>query len=709
MKIKYIYFSLICMNGLVMQAQVDSLSQKIEETNLEELVITSQIEPQSLKKSINNVRLITKEDIQNLGAVNLGDVLNQYINITVTPDSSTGSSKVSMFGLDSRYFKILIDNVPLVSENGFGNSTDLSQINLNDVERIEIIEGAMGVTHGANAVSGILNIITKKSADHKWEIQLTSQEETIGKEFSFFDKGRHIQALKVNHNINENWFASLTFNRNDSRGFLGGQEGKYHEFNDTKRGYTFLPKEQLQGSALVNYSRENLRVFYRFEFLDEDLDYYNPTVQSGYNENLGAYKYGLDKRYFVNRLYHHLNATGKLFNQVNFNVSLSYQQQKREQESFNYNITHDLETSNVKKKQKSTDVLYSTGTFSNFFDSKTFNLQLGYELLGTSGFSIVDELSVDPKDIEKKLNNYDVFAVTDINLNEKFSFRPGFRYSFQSKFKNQYSYTLGGRYLMDKGFEARAALGQSYRTPDFDELYSRLIFDGHYFIGNEDLLPEKSNSIEVSLKKTTLFLNGNKTSVLSNHFMISRNDIKDRITSAIVGFDGSTPMYKNINISKYESYNFSSTNQFAVDNWKFNLGASLTMVSQVVDNAGFSSDDKFFNNFNLNSSVSYSVAKWNTTFSAYYKFIGKAQQWVIGDNEYVISETDSYNNLDASVRKSFWNNKFEATIGSRNIFNVTTLNRSRMNEGGGHDVEPSLNLFSGRSYFVKLMYNFNFN
>src|SRR5690606_10472136 len=145
--------------------------------------ITSQIEPQSLKKSINNVRLITKEDIQNLGAVNLGDVLNQYINITVTPDSSTGSSKVSMFGLDSRYFKILIDNVPLVSENGFGNSTDLSQINLNDVERIEIIEGAMGVTHGANAVSGILNIITKKSADHKWEIQLTSQEETIGKEF----------------------------------------------------------------------------------------------------------------------------------------------------------------------------------------------------------------------------------------------------------------------------------------------------------------------------------------------------------------------------------------------------------------------------------------------------------------------------------------------------------------------------------------------
>ena len=104
MRIKSLIFSLCCVNGFVMNAQVDSLEQRIDDTKLEELVITSQIEPQSLKKAINNVRVISKEDIQNLGAVNLADVLNQYINITVTPDSSTGKSTVSMFGLDSRYF-----------------------------------------------------------------------------------------------------------------------------------------------------------------------------------------------------------------------------------------------------------------------------------------------------------------------------------------------------------------------------------------------------------------------------------------------------------------------------------------------------------------------------------------------------------------------------------------------------------------------------
>lgn len=131
-------------------------------SQLEEVVVTGQFEPQSINKSVFNVKVITSQDIQNLAANNLGDVLNQYLNITVRPSGSDGRSTVSLFGLDAQYFKILVDNVPLVNEAGLGNNIDLSQINLNDIEQIEIIEGSMGVTHGANAVSGILNIITKK-------------------------------------------------------------------------------------------------------------------------------------------------------------------------------------------------------------------------------------------------------------------------------------------------------------------------------------------------------------------------------------------------------------------------------------------------------------------------------------------------------------------------------------------------------------------
>ncbi len=704
MKIKSLIFSLCCANGLVMNAQVDSLDQKIDDTNLEELVITSQIEPQSLKKSINNVRVISKEDIQNLGAVTLSDVLNQYINITVSPSSSTGRSTVSMFGLDASYFKILVDNVPLVNEGGLGNNTDLSQISLNDIERIEIIEGAMGVTHGANAVSGILNIITKKSADNKWEIQLTAQEETIGKEFSFFKEGRHIQNIKINHNIN-NWFVSLGANRNDFQGYLGGQNGKTHSFNDGSRGYKWNPNEQIQPQALVAYTNEDIRVFYKFEYSNKEVDYFHPTVQSGYNESLGSYKYGDDERYFTNRLYNHLNASGKLFSKINFNVSASYQIQKRELETFRYNITHDIESGNVKEKDQSMEVLYSTGTFSNFFDSKKVNLQLGYELVNNKGFSIVDAEANSKKEVNEQINNYDFFAVSEITLNDRFSIRPGIRYSLQSMFDNQYAYSLGGRYLLNNGYEARAAFGRSYRTPNFDELFSRMIFDGHYFVGNEELIPEESTSFETSVKKITHF----NQSMLSNHVMFSTNNIKNRITSALVGYDGATPMYKYINVSKYQSINLSTTNQYKYGNWNFCLGGSFIWVSQLIDNGEYKTSDEYLFTYSLNSNVSYFVPKWNTTFSAYYKLTGKAPVWVIGSDNYVVSELDSYSWLDASVRKGFWNNKFEATLGARNLFNVGDINQTRLNEGGGHSVSSNILLAYGRSYFVKLTYNFNFN
>lgn len=693
------------MNGLVLQAQVDSLEQRIDDTKLEELVITSQIEPQSLKKAINNVRVISKTDIQNLAAVTLSDVLNQYINITVTPSGTSGRSTVSMFGLNAAYFKILVDNVPLVNENGLGNNTDLSQISLDDVEQIEIIEGAMGVTHGANAVSGILNIITKKKSDYKWEISANLQEESVGNEFSFFNKGKHIQNIKINHNINHNWFVTFGFNRIDFQGYMGDQVGAFHDFNDGKRGYQWNPYKQMQPNALLSYQKENLRLFYKFEYLSKEIAYFHPTVQSGYNNTFGAYKYSNDERFFIDRIYNHLNASGTILDQIHFNVSASYQIQKREEETFRFNLTNHTESLNSKLRDQSMEVLYSTGTFSNFFDNAAFNLQLGYELVSNKGFSVVDAELNQKKEISKTINNYDFFALSEIHISEHFSIRPGVRYSLQSMFDNQYSYSFGGRYLLKNGFEARAALGRSYRTPDFQELYFRNIFDGHYFVGNENLTPETSNSFEASIKKISTF----KNSLLSNHLMVSMNQIKDRITSAYVGNNGATPMYENINVSKYKSINISTTNQFKMNNWNFALNSSFTWISQLIDNAEYRTSDEYLFMYSANANASYYIPRWNTTFAAYYKFTSKMPQWVIGSNNYVLSEIASYSWLDASIRKGFWENKLEATIGARNLFNIGNVNQTRLNEGGGHAIDSNILLAYGRSYFIKLTYNFNFN
>lgn len=678
----------------------------IRTNELSEVVVTGQFEPQSIKKSVFNVRVISSKDIENLAANNLSDVLNQYLNINVRPSGTSGRSTVSLFGLDAQYFKILVDNVPLVSEAGLGNNTDLSQINLNDVEQIEIVEGSMGVAYGANAVSGVLNIITKKASKYKWSMTASVQEETVKDEYALFNEGRHIQSLKLSHTLNKNWFISLGANRNDFRGFLDDKNGKDYILNDESRGYRWLPKEQLNATALVAYHKGSFRFFYKFEFLDENINYYNATVQSLYDPALGSYRYSDDKRYFTNRYFHNLNATGKLFAKLNYNVSLSHQKQQRDVEDFRYYLYTKNEGDNKTIKDQSMEVLYSTGTLSNFFSDKKVDLQLGYEFVNNQGYSLVQEASNKFSPVRKRLENYDFYASSEIMVTERFSIRPGLRFSAQSKFDNQYASSLGLRYLFDKGIELRSSYGTSFRTPTFEELYSKIIFDRHFFIGNENLIPETSNSFEASLKKTSFLASGLQ---ISNTLAGSFLDVNDRIDMALVRSNPDTgnPEYQYFNISKYKMWNLSTMNQFKIDNLTFNFGASLIGVSRKIDNRKFSSDDKFLYSFNINSSISYLIPKWGTTLSAYYKYNGKSQEFIETTSEYIISDISASNWLDASLRKSFFKNQFEATIGARNICNVTNVNQTKINQSAGHAGPSNLMLAYGRSYFIKLAYNLN--
>ena len=87
--------------------------------NLGEIVISGQYSPQSINKAVNNVTVLNRQRLENLGAVTLADALNQVMNISILPNAGTGRSTVKMFGLDAQYFTILVDNVPMISDEGF--------------------------------------------------------------------------------------------------------------------------------------------------------------------------------------------------------------------------------------------------------------------------------------------------------------------------------------------------------------------------------------------------------------------------------------------------------------------------------------------------------------------------------------------------------------------------------------------------------------
>lgn len=720
MKIKFTLFAVVLFCQISVAQEKDSIASR---EKLAEVVITGQLEPQSIKKSVFNVRVITKENIKQLAANNLADVLNQYLNISVTSNGDDGRSKVSMFGLDAQYFKILVDNIPLVSDTGMGTNVDLTQVNLDDVERIEIIEGSMGVTHGANAVTGILNIITKKGGGYKWQISATVQEETVGKEFALFDKGRHIQSVKIGHNFNENWFVNIGANRNAMAGFYENRQGKDYDKNDGLRGYTQLPKEQLVGNAILGYQKDAFRIFYKFDYYGEDVHFYSPILNIQDNYPFPDTYFAKDKRYITNRFYHHLNASGNVFSKLKYNVSVSQQKQERDLENFEYQIETRKEFNNERKNYQSKEVFYSTGTLSNFFDSKKVDFQLGYEITNENGFydSSVGAFRDDNQqavDIRKRLENYDIYSVAEISVSDKFSIRPGLRFSFQSAFENQYASSLGLRYLFDKGLEARVSLGKSYRTPNFDELYTYFVDSNHNMQGNPDLIPENSTSYEVSFKRACTFDSGGQ---ISNNLAVTYLDVDDRIDLVTTQVKP-TWNYKYLNINKYKMWNISTVEQYTYKNWNVMLGAAVVGISRKLDLAAENlvSDDKFFYSLRLNSSISYNISKWNTLLAVFYKYNGQQQQYVAGTGAdgkagFFLEELQPYSWMDASIRKSFFKNQFEVTVGARNLFNVTSL-QSVQNGGGGDasggahgGTSADMMLGYGRSYFLKLTYNLNFN
>ena len=416
-----LYFVLFLSGSSFAQVAVDSTKAE----QLEEVVVTGQYNPQSIKKSVHNVIVIKREQIENQAANNLADLLNFNLNLTITANAQTGKSNISFFGLDEQYFNILIDNIPLVSENGLGNNTDLTQINLDDVERIEIVEGAMGVEYGANTVSGVINIITKKSIETDWQIQASIQEETVSDEYAWFDEGRHIQSINVGHNINEKLFARVGFNRNQFAGFFNDRQGQDYYQNDGLRGYEWLPKTQISTNALLNYKTKKLRINYRFEYFNEGLNFYDASVRANIDvDSQTSNPSATDKVYTTNRFVNNVNLSGKFNSGINYKASFSYQQQKRDLNTFNYYILSEDKTDETDETYQSNKVFFSNGSVNNLIKRDNFNFQLGYDTRYIEGFDTQASGFQFERDKTQSIYSLAAYGSAEYKFSDAFSVRP---------------------------------------------------------------------------------------------------------------------------------------------------------------------------------------------------------------------------------------------------------------------------------------------
>lgn len=700
---------------VILSAQQDEANDSVDVVGLSTAVITGQYSAQSIDKSIFQVEVISQEDIKNQAGNTVADVLSQSLNVLIVPNSQTGNSEVSIMGLDSGYTKVLVDNIPLISDSGLGTGIDLTKINLDNVERIEIVKGAMGVEYGNNALAGVINIITKKSIRNNWKIATNLQEETVGNEYDWYGnnnptkgKGRHIQALEVSHKITNKWFVSAGFNQNDFQGYWANRKGGKYFKQDSLRGYEWLPKEQITANGLLSYKSGNFSIFYKFNYLNELISYYNPTV---IEQPLGD-----DQRTFVaqnidyktNRWLHQLNFSARLFDRIKYAADFSFQKQGRHFSDYLYDIPNRTPFTNPGYQMfASSKALYARGTFSNFIESNWLDFQLGYELDNTSGFR--SKMSgLFSKDISKTIETYAGFASAEIKTNLGLSFRPGYRASFSNKFNNQNNYSLSVKYDISTTTDLRIVTGTANRYPNFDELYTYFVDSNHDIRGNENLNPETAFSLSLQWNNRINHHNYKMSYNLSTIFI----DNNDRIELAVVNY--SPLQNKYINIDKYRAWGISTADRFIFDHFDLSIGASLLGVSKSLSTVmDIEPNDDFRYTFEANLSANYKLRKLKTTLSVYYKYTGRQSEYVLEDDLinapfYRLGERAGFNLLNLSVRKGFFDDNLEVTIGARNLFDVNSVKNTTLTSSLHSVSTGEQSLFYGRSYFIKLNYNLNF-
>jgi vitamin B12 transporter len=140
----------------------DSLGH--QEVKLDEVVITGSRAPLTALQSAKIVSVITRDDIHRASAESINDILKLATGVDVRQRGGFGvQTDISINGGTFDQITILLNGVNISSPQTGHNASDFP-VALDDIERIEILEGASARVFGSSAFNGAINIVTKSDA-----------------------------------------------------------------------------------------------------------------------------------------------------------------------------------------------------------------------------------------------------------------------------------------------------------------------------------------------------------------------------------------------------------------------------------------------------------------------------------------------------------------------------------------------------------------
>jgi TonB-dependent siderophore receptor len=467
MKHLLLSFSLcsLCLCGLFIYGE----DKPSETKQLDEVVVTASRVPQSLKDTPGAVTVITKEEIQEKNAQDVGDVLKDVAGLKVLRYGSMGSSTtVHIRGLYSRHVVVMVDGRPLNSpETG---EADLSGIPVDNIERVEIVRGPYSALYGANAVSGVVNIITKQPPT-RFTNKLTSSYGTWRTWLNGFEHGLTLDKFSY----------LLIGNYNVSNGPRDNSDYRASDFSN-KMNYKF--SEMIHLDLAMGYSQDKSGLPGSKPPEDKSLRQQTQLVLG--NDDVSSLRdYMSNAKTYWNGVFTMEHLQVKFYD--NDWVSKPYREWVWG--------SHHSEKKNIKTEVYGVEAVYTREFFPKH--QMTFGV------------------SMDEDDFKVKSRDYDITASTltqskwdadrttsAIFLQDQINLKPvmltlGGRWDHPEDFDAQTSFKSNLNWSMTDQTTLRLSYGNSFCAPSLNALYYPADPSGQ---GNPNLTPEKGTTIEFGLE-----------------------------------------------------------------------------------------------------------------------------------------------------------------------------------------------------------------
>lgn len=637
--------------------QIDSIY------TVDEIVVTATRYPTMVKDVPAATVVIDREDIEKANASDLNEILQKEAGVDVK-DYGGALSSVTVRGIQANGILVLVDGRPFNSvTTGMAN---ISAININAVERIEIVKGPASNLYGANALGGVVNVITRRDINHP-EVLLQAQVSSVNDDASIED---------------QDLFARVGYPLGPIRIDAGGSYRSSDGFrvNTDFKDYSF--------STGLHYELADVSISAKMNYGNKEYGTPGPMLADSTSYS------PLDRETDINVL-SDLNCEWGISHCLNWSNKVFFD---RKQTDFNsYHVDYNGDTTVQ-------DYYYLTNT-AGMYSMLDYRFGNSNWVVGID--SRYDSLEADENamfsDTSWQVSSYNIGAWFEINkrFSDQMLILTGLRLDHYPDFGIFFSPQVGMTGNISEWLIIKLSCGRAFRSPTFNDLY-------YPVSGNRDLKPEHGWLYEIRLESAPTV---NSLVALSGF----QRNIIDRI--AWMPSDNMFWEPQNLNSLKVNGLEIETALRY--QHYRIELGAVYLKGEQqndevVYDFYDWGADTSHTDIINVSRKAAF-IPEYSLTLKTWIKlpfalalnasfiYVGDRVNYYPDYSDYpnvnmLTKNLSSYQIVDLSIERSFVN-KLTFVLGAKNILNTAYATQF------GYSVDDFDYPMPGRSVFARIKVN----